>query len=190
MIAFISGLVIRTEGNAVVVNSGGIGYLVNVIPNVSLAAKVGEEMQLHTELIVREDAQTLFGFGTVQELTIFQMLLKVSGVGPKSALAVLGTLDVAAIQAAVATDDDEAFRTVPGVGPKTAKLICVQLAGRLGIMSSATGSRQSELVDALTGLGYSSKAALEAVKQSNAGELALSEGLRVALASLSRKGSE
>jgi Holliday junction DNA helicase RuvA len=142
-------------------------------------------------MIVREDAQSLYGFLDVEELALFQALLKVTGVGPKSALAVLGTMGVEALQSAVMQENDEAFKSVPGVGPKTAKLICVQLAGRFKGTVSATGlKKQVELLDALTGLGYSQKVASEAIKAANVGDLPIAEALRITLAALSRKASE
>lgn len=191
MIAYVSGAVIRTESNALVVETGGLGYRISVTPQLALASKVGQKIALHTEMIVREDAQSLYGFVDVEELNLFQALLKVTGVGPKSALAVLGTMGVAALQAAVIQENEEAFKSVPGVGPKTAKLICVQLSGRFKAGLTAHDlQKQVELLDALTGLGYSQKAATDAIKSANVGDMPIAEALRLTLATLSRKAPE
>ena len=148
-----------------------MGFTVAVTPEVARAARVGETLHLHTNLIVREDALSLYGFAERAECSLFQILLGVTGVGPKSALGVLSALSVDQIAQAVADDDDAPFRRVSGIGPKTAKLIVVQLTGKLAPPAAApagSGAASSaiagQVVTALVGLGWSERVAAEAVE--------------------------
>lgn len=171
MISSVRGTVVHVEQDSVVVEVGGVGLFIAVTPQVARAAHVGSAITLHTSLIVREDALSLFGFEEREELVVFTQLLGVTGVGPKSALGVLATLTVAQIADAVAADDDAPFRRVSGIGPKTAKLIVVQLAGKVVASRPAGPGRadaapavSSQVVQALVGLGWSERVALEAVE--------------------------
>ncbi|GAB3617446.1 Holliday junction branch migration protein RuvA [Okibacterium endophyticum] len=156
-------------GGSVVIEVGGIGYQLQVTPEHALALRTGEQAFVHTALIVREDALSLFGFETAEQLQVFDLLTSVTGVGPKSALGVLSALGPGQIAAAVAAEDDAAFRRVSGIGPKTAKLIIVSLAGKLAAhVEAETAPRASaavgdEVVVALVGLGWSEKVAAQAV---------------------------
>jgi Holliday junction DNA helicase RuvA len=176
MISSVRGRVAHAEGDSLVVEVGGVGLSVAVAPHVMRSASVGDDILLHTSLIVREDALSLFGFETREELVVFTHLLGVTGVGPKSALGVLSTLSVSQIAESVAADDDAPFRRVSGIGPKTAKLIVVQLAGKLDVVRVATGSTgataagaavsdqiAAQVTQALVGLGWSERTAAEAV---------------------------
>lgn len=171
MIASIRGQLSAKTAHQLVVDVGGVGYLVHVTPNTSAKYAIGEKVQLFTAMVVREDAMTLFGFQTSLEQELFDLLRSVTGVGPKSALAILGALSTAQIAAAVALDDDSAFKAVSGIGPKTAKLITVTLAGKLShlvlIEQTDRASVDSDLgsvVDALVSLGWPERAAQDAVK--------------------------
>lgn len=170
MISSVRGTVLHIEQDSIVVEVGGVGLSVAVTPQVSHAAHLGEPITLHTSLIVREDALSLFGFEERDELTVFTQLLGVTGVGPKSALGVLATLSVSQIADAVGADDDAPFRRVSGIGPKTAKLIVVQLAGKIDVSRPASTTRAdasaavpAQVVQALIGLGWSERVAAEAV---------------------------
>ena len=145
-----------------------MGFAVQVTPRQALTLRVGSEARLHTVLIVREDDLSLFGFGSVDELAVFDHLRSVTGVGPKSALGVLAVLTPAEVARAVAMEDDAAFRKVSGIGPKTAKLIVVSLAGKLqGIMASphheSSPDTAASVIAALLGLGWNERLAAEAV---------------------------
>lgn len=171
MISSLRGTVVHIEQDAVVVEVGGVGLSVAVTQQVARGARLGESILLHTNLIVREDALSLFGFEEREELVVFTQLLGVTGVGPKSALGVLSTLTVAQIADAVAADDDAPFRRVSGIGPKTAKLIVVQLAGKITVTRTAGPGRAdaspaipAQVVQALVGLGWSERIAAEAVE--------------------------
>jgi len=170
MISSIRGRVVHADADSVVVEVGGVGLSVAVPPDVARTAHLGAELHLHTTLIVREDALSLFGFETHDELSAFSLLLGVTGVGPKSALGVLATLSVDQIAEAVAADDDAPFRRVSGIGPKTAKLIVVQLAGKLAPSrpvalrgTDAASAVPGQVTLALIGLGWSERTAAEAV---------------------------
>lgn len=131
MIASIDGEVQALGAGWVVVSIGGLGVRVEVPEGRLRGAHVGAAIFLHTNLVVREDSLTLFGFSTPEELEVFGVLLGVSGVGARSALGVLAVLTPAQVARAVQLEDDSAFRKVSGIGPKTAKLLVVSLAGKL-----------------------------------------------------------
>ena len=137
MISSVRGVVGYADQDSVVVEVGGVGLTVAVTPHIARTARVGEPLFLHTSLIVREDALSLVGFETRDELTTFLLLVGVTGVGPKSALGVLSAMSVDQIATAVADDDDAPFRRVSGIGPKTAKLIVVSLAGKIAAPSAS-----------------------------------------------------
>ena len=131
MISSLRGPVLHAALDSVIIDVGGVGFTVAVPPDVARTARVGDVLALHTHLVVREDALSLYGFLERGELEVFVILISVTGVGPKSALGVLSTLTADQIAQAVADDDDKPFRKVSGIGPKTAKLIVVQLAGKI-----------------------------------------------------------
>ncbi|WP_309067268.1 Holliday junction branch migration protein RuvA [Microbacterium sp.] len=171
MISSLRGTVLHAGTDSVIVEVGGVGFSVAVPPDVARTARVGETLALHTTLIVREDALSLFGFAERSELEVFGTMLSVSGVGPKSALGVLSALTVDQIAAAVAEDDDKPFRRVSGIGPKTAKLIVVQLQGKLAppaptaTPAAAPSDVTDRVVQAVAGLGWPERVAGEAVAQ-------------------------
>ncbi|MFK4762069.1 Holliday junction branch migration protein RuvA [Microbacterium sp. ZW T5_45] len=191
MISSLHGIVLHTASDQVVIEVGGVGFSVSVPADVAHTVSIGERVLLHTSLIVREDALSLYGFADRSELEIFGLLISVTGVGPKSALGVLSHLTVDQIAEAVTTEDDAPFRRVSGIGPKTAKLIVVQLAGKVKPSGRPAGSGASsadDVVDqvaaALVGLGWSEKVAVEAATQSAADA---SEAERSSVASLLRR---
>lgn len=198
MISSVRGTAVHVDADSVVVEVGGVGLHIAVTPQVARSTHAGDDILLHTSLIVREDALSLFGFETRDELTVFTQLLGVTGVGPKSALGVLATLTVPQIADAVAADDDAPFRRVSGIGPKTAKLIVVQLAGKIAVSrpagaartdASATATVPLQVVQALMGLGWSERTAAEAVEAvandaTEADRASVSALLRLTLATL------
>lgn len=178
MISSVRGTVLTVAssgtGTVAVIEVGGVGLGIQVTPQHGLSLRVGQEAMLHTALIVREDDLSLFGFASHEELTVFDLLRGVSGVGPKSALGVLGTLAPVQIAQAVAAEDDAPFRKVSGIGPKTAKLIVVSLSGKLIVPTGAgptggisTGSTSviGSVVGALVGLGWNDRVAAQAVDE-------------------------
>lgn len=197
MIASLRGTVLSVRDNTCIVDVNGVGYAVNITPAHKHTLPVGAEHTFLTSLIVREDSMTLFGFENPESLELFELLLSVSGVGPRSALAVLAEMSPAEILTAVVNEDDSAFKKVSGVGPKTAKLIIVQLAGKLTALShsenvSVTSPAASPIaisvVQALVGLGWNEKVAKEAVDalDSTNPSATTASVLKEALASLAR----
>ncbi|MCU1597745.1 MAG: Holliday junction branch migration protein RuvA [Glaciihabitans sp.] len=176
MISSVRGTVLAIAGPAVIIEVGGVGLAVQVTPQHAASLRVGSEASVRTALIVREDDLSLFGFVDADELTVFDALRGVTGVGPKSAMGVLAAMDPSQIAAAVNAEDDAAFRKVSGIGPKTAKLIVVSLAGKLAISPtsnrSSTGKPSSvsdSVLVALVGLGWNERAASQAVEEAVAG---------------------
>lgn len=170
MISSLRGRVLHLDADTVIVDVGGVGLSVAVTGHLAREFHLGDEIVLHTHLVVREDALSLYGFQERDELVVFTQLIGVSGVGPKSALGVLSALTVAQIADAVLTEDDAPFRRVSGIGPKTAKLIVVQLAGKLAApvpASAAGGSGTSgvaaQVVAALVALGWNERTGLDTV---------------------------
>ncbi|WIB27927.1 Holliday junction branch migration protein RuvA [Curtobacterium sp. MCSS17_015] len=203
MIASLRGTCIDVAGSTAVVEVGGVGYAVTVTPAHALTMRHGAEVFLRTALIVRDDAFELFGFDSTDALRVFDLLRSVSGVGPKSALGVLGQMTAAQVANAVANDDDAAFRKVSGIGPKTAKLIIVALAGKLAAFEAPTAAGPStaaahpateDVVIALVGLGWREDAARSAVDDAVATEPGVAQMgtqalLRAALGSLRPAGA-
>ncbi|SIR56728.1 Holliday junction branch migration protein RuvA [Microbacterium sp. RURRCA19A] len=170
MISSLQGVAAHIGDDTLVVVVGGVGLSVAVTPQVARTTHVGDQVHLHTHLVVREDALSLFGFESREELVVFTQLIGVTGVGPKSAMGVLSSLTVPQIAQAVADDDDAPFKRVSGIGPKTAKLIVVQLAGKLAVPAAQApvavaphGQVPLQVTQALIGLGWSERVAAEAV---------------------------
>ena len=173
MIASLRGTLIARTGTRIVIDVAGVGYAVAVTERHARELHAGDTVRLHTALVVREDDMSLFGFADEVELGIFELLRTVSGVGPKSALGVLGEMTPDAIARAISADDDAPFRAVSGIGPKTAKLIVITLAGKLVAPTTTAPTSESSapvivttsLVAALTGLGWPERTALEVATQ-------------------------
>ncbi|MFF0576068.1 Holliday junction branch migration protein RuvA [Streptosporangium saharense] len=173
MIASVRGRVAAIAPEGAVVEVGGIGVLVHCTPGTLAALRVGEEARLATSLVVREDSLTLFGFGTDDERSVFEMLQTANGVGPKVALAMLAVHTPNALRIAVASADVKALTRVPGVGPKGAQRIIVDLKDRLGTPEEAVNAAldgavavppwRDQVHSGLVGLGYSARDADEAV---------------------------
>lgn len=170
MISSVRGTVIAVAGTTAVIEVGGVGLAMQVTPRHGLTLRVGSEAMVRTALIVREDDLSLFGFAEADELSVFDHLRSVSGVGPRSAMAVLAVLTPNEVARAVATEDDAVFRKVSGIGPKTAKLIVVSLAGKLAVTHAAAPrskvvpSVSENVLIALVGLGWNERVAMQAVE--------------------------
>jgi len=175
VIASLRGTVSALATGRAVLEVAGVGYAIALTERHARDLRCGDTVHVHTALVVREDDMSLFGFADEVELGLFELLRTVSGVGPKSALGVLGAMDADAIARAIAEGDDAPFRAVSGIGPKTAKLIVVTLAGKLQSPStprpaggaspnpdSSQAAAGTALVAALTGLGWPERTALDA----------------------------
>ncbi|MEV6155692.1 Holliday junction branch migration protein RuvA [Nonomuraea sp. NPDC052129] len=173
MIASVAGQVTAITPYGAVIEVGGVGILTHCTPATLAALRVGEEARLATSLVVREESLTLFGFATADERTVFELLQTASGVGPKVALAMLAVHTPNALRVAVASADLKALTKVPGIGPKGAQRIVLELKDRLGTPDEAldaalNGDRRAaawrdQVHSGLVGLGYSAKDADEAI---------------------------
>lgn len=183
MLATVRGTVTSVGTSTVVIETSGVGYEIFVPRDVAVSLRPGADAFLHTVLIPREDEWLLFGFLDPASKELFQLLRGVTGVGPKTALAVLSTLSNDEIDAAVTAGDDSRFKSVPGIGQKTASLIIVSLTGK---MPQSGGSDVTDLTAALTGLGWAVAAATETARDvvRDHPEASLSDRIRVALATL------
>ncbi|PPF57582.1 Holliday junction branch migration protein RuvA [Rathayibacter sp. AY1D1] len=171
MISSLRGTVLSARGSLAVLDVHGVGYAVNVTPHHALEMRVGDETTVSTVLVVREDSLTLYGFPDEEQLEIFELLIGVTGVGPKSALGVLGAVEPDRIAQAVADEDDGVFRKVSGIGPKTAKLIILSLAGKVTVRpraargSGPAATAAQNVLAALVGLGWPERTAADVVDE-------------------------
>ncbi len=191
MIGRISGVLVGKTPPQVLIDVRGIAYEVDVpMSTFYNLPQGGAEVTLFTHLVVREDAHLLYGFGTEQERAAFRQLLRISGVGARTALSLLSGLSVADLQYAVAAQDSGRLIKVPGIGKKTAERLLLELRDKLDVHAAVLpGATQqaagSDVLNALTALGYSDKEATWAVKQLDA-SLSVTEGIRQCLKLLSK----
>lgn len=162
MIALIRGAVASRSGSTVVIDCGGVGYLVNVSEqSMASVPHVGSEVELHTHMVVRDDAMQLYGFATIEERELFLLLTTVPSVGPKLALSVTGSAATDVLGAAIAAGDAQRLQSIPGIGKRTAERICLDLKDSLGAFSgvaaASTGTVRSDARDALLGLGMAER---------------------------------
>jgi Holliday junction DNA helicase RuvA len=173
MIAFVSGPVAALAPDAAVIEVGGIGMAVQCAPNTLAALRVGEQAKLATSLVVREDSLTLYGFADDDERQVFELLQTASGVGPRLAQAMLAVHSPDGLRVAIATGDEKALISVPGIGKKGAQKLLIELKDRLGApvgtavpargVAPGPASWREQLHAALIGLGYQPREAEEAV---------------------------
>lgn len=192
MIGRITGILLEKNPPEVVVDVGGVGYEIAVpMSTFYPLPAIGERVSLHTQLIVREDAHLLYGFATHSERAAFRQLLKISGVGPKVALAVLSGLSVNDLAGAIATQDAARLTKIPGIGKKTAERLLLELRdkfhtpGAISSTDSASVSDSGDILNALIALGYNEREAQFAIKQMP-GDVAVADGIRQALKILSK----
>lgn len=192
MIAGLRGIVDEIGPDFVLVNVGGVVF--QVFASSSTLAEVtdpGLAISLHTHMQMREDAVTLYGFATRAERQVFQLLIGVTGVGPRIALALLSAIPADQLLAVIASEDTARLSSVTGVGKRIAGRIVLELKGKVGqigagVLAPAASAKTSQLLAALTTLGYSSAEAVEAVRSiPNLGAMELEDGLREALRVLS-----
>ncbi len=191
MIAWLEGRVLERGKDYLVINVGGIGFKAFAPAPLLAQARVGELLAVHTHLHVRENELSLFAFADQEELAMFQLLLSVSGVGPKVALAALSAMSVDALQMAIAQEQPEMLARVPGIGKRTAQKIVLELKDKLPTVEvpealAALTEADAEVVDALTALGYSVVEAQRAVQALPRDVTDVEERLRLALASFAQ----
>lgn len=188
MIASLTGRVLSTSSGQLVIDVSGVGFFVHTTSNTSSEVTVGQDISVFTSLVVREDAFTLYGFLEKTQQDLFELLRSVNGVGPKSAIAILGELSVDQISSAVASESDATFKAVTGIGAKTAKLITLTLAGKITAPSGTMADSESseEAVAALIGLGWSERQSREAISRSATAGMSNQEVLKAALKLLAK----
>lgn len=189
MIASLEGTVVGVYADHVIISVAGVGFRVAVAGNVSASASPGENLKLFTYLHVRENELALYGLTAEEDLKLFRLLLSVSGIGPRSALALLSNIPADRLKRAIVQEDANALAQSPGVGIKTAQRIIFQLkdkvAARDQISSAPRDEMDTDVIAALTGLGYSLVEAQSVLQQlPRDSQLSLEERIRQALAYL------
>ena len=191
MIGKLTGTLGEKNPPQVLVDCNGVGYEVDVpMSTFYNLPGAGEKVTLLTHLVVREDAQLLYGFGSSGEREAFRQLIKISGVGPRTALSVLSGMSVADIAQAVTAQDAGRLVKVPGIGKKTAERLLLELKGKLGpdlgvASGPATSDTQADILQALVALGYSDKEAAASLKALPK-DVGVSEGIKLALKALNK----
>ena len=192
MIGRIQGILVSVHPPRLLVDCQGIGYEVDVpMSTLYQLPQAGQKITLLTHFQVREDAQQLFGFSTETEREAFRQLIKISGVGSRTALAILSGMSVNELAQAIALQEANRLTQVPGIGKKTAERLCLELKGKLAPDLGITGGKpqapeaSSEVLQALLALGYSEKEALLALKQIPP-DSSVSDGIRMGLKYLSK----
>ena len=201
MIAFVKGILSEIGEGKAVVDCGSLGYEINVPSSVTGAVRIGSEVKLYTFLNVREDEMSLFGFLDQDSLSMFKLLITISGIGPKGALGVLSVMSVSDLRFAVLAGDAKSISRAPGIGQKTAQRIVMELkdkvsisdsfdsSGNVGSAAALTGeesSAKSDAIIALTELGFSSSDALRAVSKVEIAGRSANQILKDALKALGR----
>ena len=192
MIGRISGILLDKIPPLALIDCNGVGYECEVpMSTFYLLPQVGEKVTLLTHFVVREDAQLLFGFGTIQERLMFRQLLKVNGIGAKSALAILSGLSIDELIQAVSLQEAGLLTRVPGIGKKTAERLLLELKDKftldsaLSIKGSGIASISQDVLNALIALGYNERESLNAVKSLGT-NLTVNDGIKQALKYLSK----
>lgn len=191
MIGRLSGTLLEKNPPQLLVDVGGVGYEVDVSMSTFYNLPgVGEKVVLFTHQAIREDAHLLYGFGNAEERAVFRQLIKITGVGARTALSILSGMSIADLAQAVTLQEAGRLVKVPGIGKKTAERLLLELKGKLGADIGAGGAHaapdsQSDILNALLALGYSDKEALQALKTVPAGA-SVSDGIKQALKALSK----
>jgi len=191
MIGRLQGILLEKNPPQLLVDCHGVGYEVDVpMSTYYNLPGLGEKVTLFTHQAIREDAHLLFGFGSADERAVFRQLIKITGVGARTALSILSGMTIADLAQAVTRQEAGRLIKVPGIGKKTAERLLLELKGKLGADLGAPGGAvhndaQSDILNALLALGYSDKEALAAVKTVAAGS-SVSDGIKLALKALSK----
>ncbi|WP_159609178.1 Holliday junction branch migration protein RuvA [Glutamicibacter sp. JC586] len=200
MISSLTGTVQAVALNTAVIDVNGFGMLINATPGTLATLHVGRDATVFTSMVVREDSMTLFGFAGAEERDVFEVLISVSGIGPRTGLAILAVHSAEEVRIAANTKDTAAFTKVSGIGPKGASRIVLELNGKLvptgAPVSTPAGAGtasvwEPQVIEALTGLGWSEKDATSTLKSLSKAEPEIVSGgnvadiLRAALRSMS-----
>lgn len=175
MIAYLSGTVLEKGLDYIIINTNGVGYYVAVTNNIIEKVEVDKEISIHTYFAVRENAQDLYGFENKQEKEMFELLLTISGIGPKSAMSIMSSASVETLIEGISSGDAAYLAKMSGIGKKSAEKIVVNLKDKLGDLSAVVGENsapdsqtqnQSTMsIDALVALGYSERESRDAIRE-------------------------
>lgn len=192
MIGSIRGRLLEKNPPQILVETNGVGYEIDVpMSTLYNLPDIGAEVFLYTHYVVREDAELLFGFSTKAERSLFRLLIRISGIGPKIALSILSGISTSILAQAVSQAEPGLLTRIPGVGKKTAERIVLELKGKIDtVVGSAdsqtpTSGAKADIISALVSLGYSEREALQAVK-GLAADVTVNDGIREALKALSK----
>ena len=192
MIGSIRGRLLEKNPLQILVETNGVGYEIDVpMSTLYNLPDIGAEVFLYTQYVVREDAELLFGFSTKAERSLFRLLIRISGIGPKIALSILSGISASILAQAVSQAEPGLLTRIPGVGKKTAERIVLELKGKIDtVVGSAdsqtpTSGAKADIISALVSLGYSEREALQAVK-GLAADVTVNDGIREALKALSK----
>ena len=186
MIGRLQGRLAAKNPPQVLVDVSGVGYEIDVPMSTFYGLPAtGEPVTLYTHLVVREDAHILYGVATLEERATFRQLIRISGIGARTALSVLSGLSVSDLAQAIALQDASRLTRIPGIGRKTAERLLLELKGKMIDVTSAPEERSSDVVNALLALGYSDKEVQAAVRGLAAG-LSVAEGIKAALKALAK----
>ena len=192
MIGSIRGRLLEKNPPQILVETNGVGYEIDVpMSTLYNLPDIGAEVFLYTHYVVREDAELLFGFSTKAERSLFRLLIRISGIGPKIALSILSGISASILAQAVSQAEPGRLTRIPGVGKKTAERIVLELKGKIDtVVDSAdsqtpTSGAKADIISALVSLGYSEREALQAVK-GLAADVTVNDGIREALKALSK----
>lgn len=196
MFSYIKGELVGINNDSIVVENNGIGFNIFIPASIiSELPSVGSEIKIHTYFLVKEDAMNLYGFLAKDDLNVFKLLLTVSGIGPKGALAILSTITPDNLRFAVLSGDSKAISKAPGIGNKTAQRLIIELKDKLsiedvfekeqeGIILPKSDDKRNEAVQALVALGYSQSEAFKAVNKVAGDDLSVEDILKLALKSM------
>ncbi len=191
MIARLNGTLIEKSPPLIVIDCNGVGYEVEVpMSTFYNLPELGQKVQILTHFVVREDAQLLYGFGSEQEKNTFKQLLKVNGIGAKSALSILSGVSVDDLVSAISQQEVGMLTRIPGIGKKTAERLLLELKDKFTVTGSSTAQPQAksashDILNALVALGYNEREASSAVKLLDK-DISVTEGIKQALKSLSK----
>jgi Holliday junction DNA helicase RuvA len=193
MISFLKGKILAKKSNFVILRVGDVGYKIFINAVMLADFNVGAEAEIYTHQYVREDALDLYGFRSLEELEMFELLLSISGIGPKSALGVLSIASVADIKDSIGRGDSHLLTKVSGIGRKTAERVVLELREKVGALESGIGKGESgkgnasgDEIDALMALGYSMQQARDALRSVEVEIKDSGERIRAALKKLAK----
>jgi Holliday junction DNA helicase RuvA len=189
MIGFLEGKVEFVRDGSVVINVGGVGYKVGVGPNLLSKLRAGDGVQLYIYTQVREDILALYGFESLKELDFFELIISVSGIGPKAAMGVLSAASVEKIRASIVNQDPTLLSSVSGIGKKTAEKVVLELKNKVGATGSLfeVGGKADEVYDALLQLGFKPNEARDAIANLPEDCTTTENKLKYCLANLSKR---